>query len=174
MARGKASFSYLKWAVLIPILILFLLLGSQQFHSSNVQTVLRIQNLLDLSALKGWNNNTKFCNLTTPSSLTIVCYEEAITQLKIVGDKGSLQKGNRTFFVSNQSLSSSFSIDSFLTTLYKLSSLKVLSLASLGIQGPLLANIVHLSSLGILNTTSFFFSMETFYMSFLLRGISRP
>lgn len=158
MAIGNASFSYSKWAVLIPILILVLLPGSQQFQSSNVQTLLRLQKLLEFpSALKGWNNNTDFCNLTPSSSLTIVCYEGAITQLKIVGDKGSPQKGNSTFSVSNQTLSSSFSIDSFLTTLYTLSSLKVLSLASLGIWGPLPAKIGRLSSLVILNITSNFF-----------------
>ena len=65
--------------------------------------------------------------------LIIVCYEDAKTQLKIAGDKGSPQKGNSTFSISNETLSAYFSIDSFLTTLYKLSSLKVLSLASLGI-----------------------------------------
>lgn len=157
MARGKASFSYSKWAVLIPILILVLLPGSQQFQSSNVQTLLRLQKLLEYpSALKGWNNNTDFCNLTPTSSVTIVCYEGAITQLKIVGDKGSPQKGNSTFSISNQTLSSSFSIDSFLTTLYTLSSLKVLSVASLGIWGPLPAKIGRLSSLVILNITSNF------------------
>lgn len=140
--RGKASFSYSKWAMLIPILIMVLLPGSQQLQSSDVQTLLRIQKLLEYpSALKGQKNNTNFCNLTTSSSLTIICYKGTITQLKIVGEKGSPQNGNNTFSVSSQTLSSSFSTDSFLTTLYKVSSFKVLSLVSIGIWGPLPANI---------------------------------
>ncbi|CAB4285873.1 unnamed protein product [Prunus armeniaca] len=49
-----------------------------------------------------------------------------------------------------------FSIDSFITTLVKLPSLKVLTLVSLGLWGPLPGKIVRLSSLEILNLTSNF------------------
>ncbi|GLJ32084.1 hypothetical protein SUGI_0646030 [Cryptomeria japonica] len=110
------------------------------------------------SALKAWSNSTDFCNLTPSPSITIVCYEDTITQLRIVGDKGSHLKGeNGKFFVSNKTLSSAFSLDSFMTTLYKLSSLKVLSLVSLGLWGPLPGKIGRLSSLDILNVSSNYF-----------------
>ena len=80
------------------------------------------------------------------SVLIIVFYEDVKTQLKIVGDKGSPQKGDSMF---------SISIDSFLATLYMLSNLKFLFLVSLGFWGPLSTMILgQFSSLIILNSTS--------------------
>ncbi|KAH9323168.1 hypothetical protein KI387_017807, partial [Taxus chinensis] len=153
-------FLYSKWVVTVLFLFLFLLPGSQQFQSSNVQTLLRIRSLLEFpSALKAWSNETDFCNLSSSPSVAIVCYEDTITQLRIVGDKGSSSKGNNgNFFVSNKTLSSAFSVDSFMTTVYKLSSLKVLSLVSLGLWGPLPGKIGRLSSLDILNVSSNYFN----------------
>eukprot|EP01018_Ginkgo_biloba_P011195 Gb_27461 [translate_table: standard] len=159
MALDKTSFQS-KSTILFSILVMVILPVSQQLQSSQVQTLLRIQKILGFpNALKGWSNYTDFCNLTPSSSLTIVCYEDAITQLQIVGNKASPSvklKRSGTFSVPNQTLPSSFSMDSFVTTLYKLSSLKVLSLVSLGLWGSLPGKIDRLFSLEILNVSSNF------------------
>ncbi|KAL7096376.1 hypothetical protein ACP275_10G075700 [Erythranthe tilingii] len=111
-----------------------------QLHSSQTETLLRIKSLLNSPpSLHNWNTTTDFCNIDT-----IVCYERNITQLHIVGDSNAPQ------------LPQDFSIDSFVTTLVKLQNLKVLTLASLGLWGPLPNKLTRLSSLEILNLTSNF------------------
>ncbi|KAL0308267.1 UNVERIFIED_CONTAM: putative inactive leucine-rich repeat receptor-like protein kinase [Sesamum radiatum] len=131
-------------------LFLFVLLISvscrEQLQSSQVETLLRIKLLLKSpSLLSSWKNDTDFCNSEPTATLTVVCYEENITQLHIVGDIGAPR------------LPENFSIDSFVTTLAKLPSLKVLRLVSLGLWGPLPSKFMRLSSLEILNLTSNFF-----------------
>ncbi|XP_057976326.1 probable inactive leucine-rich repeat receptor-like protein kinase At3g03770 isoform X2 [Malania oleifera] len=119
---------------------------SEQLQSSQALTLLRIQEILNFPAiLSGWKNSTDFCNTEPSSSLTVVCYEETITQLHIIGDKGVFP------------LPQNFSIDSFITTLVKLPNLKVLTLVSLGLWGPFPGKIARLSSLEILNISSNFF-----------------
>ncbi|KAK9125550.1 hypothetical protein Scep_014396 [Stephania cephalantha] len=119
---------------------------SEQLQSSQAQTLVRIQRLLNFpSVLSHWNNQTDFCNTELNSSVTIVCYEESITQLHINGNEGS------------SSLPKNFSIDSFFTTLVGLHSLKVLSLVSLGLWGRLPIKIARFSSLEILDISSNFF-----------------
>ncbi|CAA2938147.1 probable inactive leucine-rich repeat receptor kinase At3g03770 [Olea europaea subsp. europaea] len=134
----------------ITFLVLFILsilvTYTEQLQSSQIQTLLRIQQLLNNPPfLKSWNNVTDFCNLEPRPSLTIVCYEGSITQLHIIGDEGAPQ------------LPESFSIDSFVTTLVRLPSLTVLKLVSLGLWGPLPTKLTRLSSLEILNLSSNFF-----------------
>ncbi|CAI8613655.1 unnamed protein product [Vicia faba] len=127
------------------VLVTFLLSMnySQQLQSSNSQTLLRIQQLLNFpSSLRSWKNSTDFCNTDSNSSLTVVCYENSITQLHIIGEG------------KTRTLSKNFSIDSFVTTLVKLQGLKVLTLVSLGIWGPLPGKIARLSSLEIFNVSS--------------------
>uniref|UniRef100_A0A5B7A3W3 Protein kinase domain-containing protein n=1 Tax=Davidia involucrata TaxID=16924 RepID=A0A5B7A3W3_DAVIN len=132
-------------ALLVLVVISISICYSEQLQSSQVQTFLRIQRLLNFpAALSGWNNDTDFCNIEPNSSLTIVCYEESITQLHIIGNKGV------------PPLPRNFSIDSFVTTLVKIPSLKVLTLVSLGLWGPLSGKIARLSSLEILNISSNF------------------
>ncbi|XP_043701392.1 probable inactive leucine-rich repeat receptor-like protein kinase At3g03770 isoform X2 [Telopea speciosissima] len=132
----------------LVVFIVFLLIPlSNQLQSSHVQTLLRIQKLLNFpEVLSSWNDNTDFCNTDPSSNLTVVCYEKSITQLHIIGSRGT------------PSLPRNFSIDSFITTLVRLPSLKVLSLVSLGLWGPLSGKISRLSSLEILNISSNFFS----------------
>lgn len=60
------------------------------------------------------------------------------------------------YSVPNQTLSEDFSIDSFIKTLSRLSSLKVVSLVALGIWGPLPDKIHRLSSLEVLDLSSNF------------------
>ncbi|KAJ4978636.1 hypothetical protein NE237_009416 [Protea cynaroides] len=130
---------------LVLFIVLLLVSSSHQLQSSYAQTLLRIQGLLNFpTVLSSWNKNTDFCNTDPSPNLTVVCYEESITQLLIIGSKGT------------PSLPQNFSIDSFFTTLVRLPSLKVLSLVSLGLWGPLSGKISRLSSLEILNISSNF------------------
>ncbi|CDY51751.1 BnaA05g32750D [Brassica napus] len=133
----------------LPLLLLVLLLssidGTTQLQSSQSQTLLRLQQLLYYpKVLTSWNNFTDFCNSEPNSSLTVVCYEDTLTQLHITGDR----RGHM--------LPKSFSIDSFVTTLAKLPDVKVLTLVSLGLWGRLPEKITRLSSLEILNVSSNF------------------
>ncbi|XP_042476659.1 probable inactive leucine-rich repeat receptor-like protein kinase At3g03770 [Macadamia integrifolia] len=130
------------------VFIVFLLIPhSNQLQSSHAHTLLRIKLLLNFpKVLRSWNENTDFCNTDPNPNLTVVCYEETITQLHIIGNRGT------------PSLPRNFSIDSFFTTLVRLPSLKVLSLVSLGLWGPLSGKISRLSSLEILNVSSNFLS----------------
>ncbi|XP_027350105.1 probable inactive leucine-rich repeat receptor-like protein kinase At3g03770 isoform X2 [Abrus precatorius] len=130
---------------LVLVTIILSIYHSEQLQSSHSQTLLRIQQLLDFPpALSQWNNNTDFCNTDSNSSLTVVCYEDTITQLHIIGER------------RDAPLPRNFSIDSFVTTLVRLPSLKVLTLVSLGIWGTLPSKIARLSSLEIVNVSSNF------------------
>ncbi|KAL1211534.1 putative inactive leucine-rich repeat receptor-like protein kinase [Cardamine amara subsp. amara] len=133
----------------MPLLLLVLLLASiddsTQLQSSQSQTLLRLQQLLYYpKVLSSWNNFTDFCNSEPSPYLTVVCYEDSVTQLHIIGDKGSHMLPKR------------FSINSFVTTLVKLPDVKVLTFVSLGLWGRLPEKINRLSSLEILNVSSNF------------------
>lgn len=142
MAR---AFRFSHCALLVLAYILLQINHSEQLQSSQSQTLLRIQGLLNNpTVLSSWNSTTEFCNTEPTSSLTVVCYEESITQLHIIGNKRVPM------------LPLSFSMDSFVTTLVKLPDLKVLRLVSLGLWGPLSGKIARLSSLEILNMSSNF------------------
>ncbi|XP_042511276.1 probable inactive leucine-rich repeat receptor-like protein kinase At3g03770 [Macadamia integrifolia] len=133
-----------------PLVLFFVILSfrySNQLQSSHAQTLFRIQGLLNFpTVLSSWNGNTDFCNTDPSPNLTVVCYEDSITQLHIIESKGT------------PPLPQNFSIDSFFTTLVRLPSLKVLSLVSLGLWGPLSGKISRLSSLEIFNISSNFLS----------------
>ncbi|KAL8095092.1 hypothetical protein AgCh_036519 [Apium graveolens] len=119
---------------------------SEQLSSSQAQTLQRIQGLLNYpSELSSWTNNTDFCNNEPTPSVTVICYEDSITQLHIIGEKGA------------SPLPRNFSIESFFTTLVRLSNIKVLTLVSLGMRGQLPSKIARLGSLEILNISSNFF-----------------
>ncbi|XAR69887.1 Non-specific serine/threonine protein kinase [Bertholletia excelsa] len=131
--------------LLIVVFVLVLIPYSEQLQSSQVHTLLRIQGLLNFPPmLSSWNNDTDFCNTEPSPSVTVVCYEESITQLHIIGNNGT------------PPLPRNFSMDSFVTTLVKLPNLKVLSLVSTGLWGPLPGKLARLSSLEILNMSSNF------------------
>lgn len=130
---------------LVLFTILLSVYHSEQLPSSQSQALLRIQELFNSpDILSGWNSKTDFCNSEPNSSSTVVCYEGSITQLHIIGKKGAPR------------LPQNFSIDSFITTLVRLPDLKVLTLVSLGLWGPLPGKIARLSSLEILNISSNF------------------
>ncbi|XP_059646477.1 probable inactive leucine-rich repeat receptor-like protein kinase At3g03770 [Cornus florida] len=132
-------------ALIVLAVTSVLICHSKQLQSSQAQTLLRIQGLLNFPAvLSNWTEDTDFCNTEPSSSVTVVCYEESITQLHIIGNK------------KIPPLPRNFSIDSFVTTLVRLPSLKVLTLVSLGLWGPLPAKISRLSTLEIFNISSNF------------------
>lgn len=129
--------------LLLVITILLSVIHSEQLQSSQSQNLLRIQRLLHFpAALSSWNSYTDFCSTDSNSSLTVACYEGNITQLHIIGERRAPLQN--------------FSIKSFVTTLVRLPSLKVLTLVSLGIWGPLPGKIAQLSSLEIVNVSSNF------------------
>ncbi|XP_038998389.1 probable inactive leucine-rich repeat receptor-like protein kinase At3g03770 isoform X2 [Hibiscus syriacus] len=138
MARGFKHQAFVFLGV-----ILLLINQSEQLQSSQTHTLLRLKLLLNYpDFLSSWNSSVDFCNAEPTAKVTVVCYEESITQLHIIGNKGV------------PSLPRSFSMDSFVTTLVKLPDLRVLTLVSLGLWGPLPGKISRLSSLEILNITS--------------------
>ncbi|KAK2638273.1 hypothetical protein Ddye_026068 [Dipteronia dyeriana] len=140
MAKAISHF-----ALLVLTFMLVQIDYSEQLQSSQAQTLVRIQRLLNYpTVLSSWNSSTDFCNTEPTSFLTVVCYEESITQLHIIGNKRA------------HMLPLNFSMDSFITTLVSLPDLKVLKLVSLGLWGPLPGKLSRLSSLEIVNMSSNF------------------
>ncbi|KAG0466080.1 hypothetical protein HPP92_017660 [Vanilla planifolia] len=130
---------------LIALIVLISVSLSNQLQSSQSWSLLRLQRLLNYpSVLNSWGTNTDFCNVEPSPSVTVVCYEETITQLHINGKENSTP------------LPDGFSIDSFFTTLARLPNLKVLSLTSVGLWGSIPAKISRLTSLEIVNMSSNF------------------
>lgn len=144
--RDRAMARTLNGYLFLVLAIILLSIGpTEQLQSSQAETLRRIQYLLDNPpVLSSWKDGTDFCNTEPNSSLTIVCYEESVTQLIIIGENGA------------PALPQNFSMDSFVTTLVKLPNLKVLTLVSLGLWGPLSGKIARLSSLEIFNVSSNF------------------
>ncbi|XP_037495667.1 probable inactive leucine-rich repeat receptor-like protein kinase At3g03770 isoform X2 [Jatropha curcas] len=134
---------------LLLLLIFFSLVHhSNQLQSSQYQSlVVLIQQLLNYPfPLTSFSTVTDLCNIEPTPSLTLVCYEDNITQIHIIGKNGF------------PPLPQNFSTESFFSILSTLSSLKVLSLVSLGLEGPLPTTVTYLSSLEIFNLSSNHFS----------------
>ncbi|CAH9111698.1 unnamed protein product [Cuscuta epithymum] len=131
-----------KLAVKVTLIILFFVMGhySEQVHdlpqSGAMQNIMR--QLRSPAELSSWSD---FCNIPLPI-LTLVCYGENITQLHI----------------TSQFLPRDISTSALFSNLQGLPDLKVLSLVSLGLTGPLPSSIGLLSSLEILNISSNCFS----------------
>ncbi|KAF3434342.1 hypothetical protein FNV43_RR25445 [Rhamnella rubrinervis] len=137
--------SHTHFLLLLISLLYFQL--SDQFQTSQSQTLLKIHQLLNFpSALSSFRDPNSFCNIEPTSSLTLECYEGNITQLHIIG--------NDEF----PPLPQNFSINFLFSTLENLPNLKVLSLVSLGLWGPLSGSIGSLSSLEIVNISSNYIS----------------
>ncbi|KAK6119148.1 hypothetical protein DH2020_047124 [Rehmannia glutinosa] len=130
----------------LPFFFFFLLLFfqySNQLQPSQYEALMRIKQQLNFPQdLTTWTENQDFCNSEPTQILTLACYQDNITQLHLIG--------NYWF----PHLSQDFSISSFFTNIASLPSLKVLSLVSLGLKGPLPSQIGDLTSLEILNITS--------------------
>lgn len=154
MKNLRACFPYL-----FPAIILVLITPSSvaQLSPSENRILFQVQKLLEYpQALQGWTRWTNLCFLPPSSSLKIVCSNGHVTELTIIGNKTSpsshIPKAGS--WTSLQTLSGKFSIDSFFTVMTKLSNLKVLSLVSLGLWGPLPSKINRFLSLEMLNISS--------------------
>ncbi|TYI24035.1 hypothetical protein ES332_A06G205400v1 [Gossypium tomentosum] len=105
---------------------------SDQFQPFQYNALKQIQQFLNYpSVLTIFDSTWDFCNVESSPFLTIVCYEDNVTQLHITGNNG----------VFPPSLPQNFSIDALFSSISSLSNLKVLSLVSLGLWGPLPATI---------------------------------
>ncbi|KAJ1386036.1 Protein kinase domain [Sesbania bispinosa] len=123
MKNFLVSLYFLFPAIIAVILVLFTPIPSAQLTTSENRILLQVQRLLEYpQVLQEWTNFTNFCYLPPSPSLKIVC-------------------------LNAETLSERFSIDSFFTVLTKLSNMKVLSLVSLGLWGPLPSKISRFWSL---------------------------
>ncbi|KAK4476679.1 hypothetical protein RD792_015839 [Penstemon davidsonii] len=119
---------------------------SIQLQPSQYQALMRIKQQLNFpQELTTWSENADFCNSEPTQILTIACYEDNVTQLHV--------NGNYLF----PKLSQDFSTPALFSNLAFLPNLKVLSLVSLGLKGPLPSQIGNLSFLEILNMSSNYF-----------------
>ncbi|XP_061342467.1 probable LRR receptor-like serine/threonine-protein kinase At1g14390 isoform X2 [Gastrolobium bilobum] len=160
MKKFWVSFYYLFPAI---ILVLFTPTSIAQLTPSENRIIFQVQKLLQYpQVLQGWTNWTNFCFLPPSPSLKIVCSNGHVTELTIVGNKSSPSSHSPITASLNsiQTLSASFSIDSLFTVMTKLSNLKVLSLVSLGLWGPLPAKINRFWSMEVLNISSNFIHGE--------------
>ncbi|KAJ9563754.1 hypothetical protein OSB04_008914 [Centaurea solstitialis] len=131
--------------IFLPFFSLFILQSSiAQLNPSDSRTLFQAQQKLEYPlVLQGWSNWTNFCFFPSNPNLKIVCEGNHITELTIIGNK-----------TRKSTLSASFSIDSLFTVLTKLSSLKKLTLVSLGLWGPLPPKIDRFWSLEVMNFSS--------------------
>ncbi|MED6211163.1 hypothetical protein PIB30_070997 [Stylosanthes scabra] len=137
---------------------------THELQEAQTQVLFQIRKYLEYpTSLQIWGNyNNDLCSLPSSSHTTIKCEGNSVTELKIIGDKPNNVRADKNknnfngFGVSNLTLSPNFSVDSFVTTLTRLTSLRVLSLVSLGIWGPLPNKIHRLSDLQVLDLSSNF------------------
>lgn len=126
-----------------------------QLQSSQIQVLLQLQKHLEYpTQLEIWKDRrTELCFVPS-TQVKITCKDNFVTELTIFGDKPNKGRDFDGFAIPNQTLSQSFSMDSFVATLARLTSLRVLHLVSLGIWGPLPDRIHRLFSLETLDLSS--------------------
>uniref|UniRef100_A0A6N2KEF1 non-specific serine/threonine protein kinase n=1 Tax=Salix viminalis TaxID=40686 RepID=A0A6N2KEF1_SALVM len=155
MEKWRISSFPRSFTPLFTLILMQVSISRGQLAPSETRILFQVQKLLEYpQALQGWNNWTNFCYLPPSSSLKVVCSNGHVTELTVVGNKSSSSASPSS--PQQNTLSDSFSIDAFFTTLTKLSSLKVLSLVSLGLWGPLPPKISRFWSLQALNVSSNF------------------
>uniref|UniRef100_M4CX26 Protein kinase domain-containing protein n=1 Tax=Brassica campestris TaxID=3711 RepID=M4CX26_BRACM len=136
---------------------LLLLQTTHQLQNSQTQVLYQLRKHLEFpKALESWGSYYgDLCQISATPHMSISCEGNSITELKVMGDK--LLKPFGEFdgaSLPNRTLSEAFLIDSFATTLTRLTSLRVLSLVSLGIFGELPGKIHRLYSLESLDLSS--------------------
>ncbi|XP_055805570.1 probable inactive leucine-rich repeat receptor-like protein kinase At3g03770 isoform X2 [Solanum dulcamara] len=163
---------FFKIFVIVLVICAFFIENTHQLQLYEIQALLQLRKHLEYPVqLDVWENyNGDFCSLTSTLHMSITCQDNSVTELKIKGDKLVKLNEFHGFAIPNETLSEGFSIDSFVTTLTRLSSLKVLTLVSLGIWGPLPDKIHRLASLELLDMSSnFLFGSVPFQMSRLIK-----
>ncbi|CAJ1947604.1 unnamed protein product [Sphenostylis stenocarpa] len=140
----------LSWFLFIP--------NTHELQAAQTQALLQLRVYLEYpSSLQVWEYyQGDLCSVSPSANMSIKCEEDEVTELKIMGEKSLKPPWFNGFAVPNQTLSMNFSIDSFLTTLTRLTSLRVLSLVSLGIWGPLPDTIHSFPLLQVLDLSSNF------------------
>ncbi|KAK7271129.1 hypothetical protein RJT34_26773 [Clitoria ternatea] len=131
---------------------------THELQAAQTPALLQLRIYLEYpSSLQVWENyRWDLCSLPSSANMSIKCEDDEVTELKIMGDKSVRPSWFNGFSVPNQTLSMNFSIESFFTTLTSLTSLRVLSLVSLGIWGPLPDNIHLFPLLQVLDLSSNF------------------
>ncbi|BAT79342.1 inactive leucine-rich repeat receptor-like protein [Vigna angularis] len=112
---------------------------SAQMQSSQTQVLLQLKKHLEYPRqLEMWRDRwTDLCSVSSSGQVNVTCKDNFVTELSILGDKPTEGRDFDGFAIPNQTLSDSFSMDSFVATVARLTSLRVLSLVSLGMWGPL-------------------------------------
>ncbi|KAJ6342242.1 hypothetical protein OIU78_010217 [Salix suchowensis] len=155
MEKSRISSFPRSFTALFTLIVMQVSISRGQLAPSETRILFQVQKLLEYpQVLQGWNNWTNFCYLPPSPSLKVVCSNSHVTELTVVGNRSSSPAYPSS--PQQNTLSDSFSIDAFFTTLTKLSSLKVLSLVSLGLWGPLPPKISRFWSLQALNVSSNF------------------
>jgi Leucine rich repeat len=141
--------------VLTVCLLLFQ--NTQQVQTSQTQLLLQVRRQLEYpKALDSWEKVYDIC-LTQPSpNLAVTCERGVATELKIIGDKLDRPVKFSGYAIPNETLSNYFVMDSFVTTLTRLTTLRVLILVSLGLWGPMPDKIHRLFALEVLDLSSNF------------------
>ncbi|PWA61187.1 Concanavalin A-like lectin/glucanase, subgroup [Artemisia annua] len=141
--------------------ILFVSLVFMTSHTHELQTtesliLLQIRKHLEYpTQLSNWETyNGDFCDYPSSLHVSIKCEDNALTELNIMGDKLPKVSLFHGLAIPNETLSDVFSVDTLVVTLARLTTLKVLSLVSLGIWGQLPDKIHRLSSLELLDLSS--------------------
>lgn len=134
----------------------FLFAGGYQLQASQAQVLLQLRKHLEYpKQLESWTDHrVDFCTLSFVPQVNVTCQDNVVTELRIEGDAQGKVDEFIGFAIPNRTLSESFSLDSFITTLTRLNNLRVLSLVSLGIWGPLPDKIHRLYSLEYLDLSS--------------------
>ncbi|KAD6796079.1 hypothetical protein E3N88_06975 [Mikania micrantha] len=147
----------------------FLISKSHELQTTESLILLQLRKHLEYPIrLTNWENFTgDFCNIPANLHVTVKCEGNSVTELKIMGDKLPNVSLFHGFAIQNQTLSESFSIDSLVVTLTRLTTLKVLRLISLGIWGQFPDKIHRLNSLEVLDMSS------NFLFGSVPNGISR-
>jgi Leucine-rich repeat (LRR) protein len=148
-------------ALQFGILVMFttcLMLFPTSEQSSQSELLQQLRKQLEYPRqLDAWSiSNSDPCYTQPTAVLAVSCEGNAITELKIVGDRITKPPKFSGSPVPNVTLSESFVLDSFVTTLTRLTTLRVVILVSLGLWGPLPDKIHHLSSLEVLDLSSNF------------------
>ncbi|WCJ36237.1 Leucine-rich repeat protein kinase family protein [Euphorbia peplus] len=143
------------WFLLSCLVWSCVILGTHQLQSSQTQVLLQLRKHLEYpNELEIWKDHTQdFCFLSSPQ-VNVTCQDNFVSELRIIGDKTVKVENFNGFAIPDQTLSPNFTLDSFVVTLARLTSLRVLSLVSLGIWGPLPDKIHRLDSLEYLDLSS--------------------
>nr|XP_043617276.1 probable inactive leucine-rich repeat receptor-like protein kinase At3g03770 [Erigeron canadensis] len=143
---------------IIIVVWLFLISNTYALQTTQSRYLLQLRQHLEYPIqLNSWEYYYgDFCNFPSSLHVSIKCEDNSVTELKIMGDKLPKVSLFNGFALQNQTLSETFSIESLVVTLTRLTTLKVLSLVSLGIWGQLPDKIHRLSSLEVLDMSSNF------------------